>query len=387
MRQFGLIRELSQKHKFTIVCPASQQDGLYIKNLSPYVRRLEVVGFTPPPFPRIRSRLYWQFNSLRHTLFDSKPLRSQLPWSRCVRNAIDQVLLEERFDVIQVHQSHLGQLLPDTEAATVLDMHDILSDHEYRRISTHTKFTYRVQAWLEWKKMQSLERRIARRFDVCVTVSEHDKKSLFKLVPEVRAVVVPNGVDTNYFSPQTNAEQKKQVVFIGSMNYGPNSDGVLWFYNAVFPLIKQEIRDIQFWVVGSNPSPDIMKLDGDPNVKVTGFVEDVRPYIARASVIVVPIRLGSGTRLKILDAWSMEKAIVSTTVGAEGLAAVHRENILLADEPDQFAEGILGLLSDSELRYALGKTGRRLVKSRYAWSTIAPKMDAVYRSLRLHRSG
>jgi glycosyltransferase involved in cell wall biosynthesis len=165
------------------------------------------------------------------------------------------------------------------------------------------------------------------------------------------------------------------------MNYGPNSDGVLWFYNAVLPLIRRQTPDLQFWVVGSNPPPAIAELNEDPNVMVTGFVEDVRPYLADGAVIVVPLRLGSGTRLKILDAWAMEKAIVSTRLGAEGLQATHGEDILLADEPDRFAECVLSLLVDGEKRSRLGKAGRRLAESTYGWSAIAPKLDQVYESL------
>jgi len=379
-RQFNLIRELSCQHEFTVVCPSSPEDGPHSQSLAPYVQRVEVVELTLSP-PKDRSRLYWRLNALRRALLDPNPLRGRLPCSSRIRQVISRLLTEERFDVIQVHQAHLGRLLPHTETATVLDMHDILSDHERRLMLTKTKATHRVHAWLEWKKMQALERNIVRQFDVCVTVSEHDRASLLRLVPEARVIVVSNGVDIDYFHPQPAVQPGPNVTFIGSMSYGPNSDGVLWFYNAIFPVIRRRMSDVHFCVVGSNPPPKIVELNDDPNVTVTGFVEDVRPYLADSAVVVVPICLGSGTRLKILDAWAMEKAIVSTELGAEGLEAVHGENILLADEPDQFAKCVLSLLSDAQQRFRLGKAGRRLVESRYDWSVIAPKLGEVYETL------
>lgn len=380
-RQFNLIRKLSRRHDFTVVCPACPVDSSHLQDLIPYVRHIEMVKLTPPPYEDW-SRLYWRLNALRHALLDPVPLRAHFPGSSCIRRAVSRLLSEERFDIIQVHQAHLGRLLPHTETATVLDMHDILSDHERRLMLIKTKVTHRVQAWLEWKKMQALERNIVRQFDVCVTVSEHDKASLLKLVPEARVIVVPNGVDMDYFRPQPASQQGPNVTLVGSMSYGPNGDGVLWFYNAIFPLIRQRVPNIHFHVVGWNPPPEIVELNDDPNVTVTGFVEDVRPYLANSAVIVVPIRFGSGTRLKILDAWAMEKAIVSTRLGAEGLEAVHGENILLADEPEPFAECVLNLLSNARQRSCLGKAGRQLVESRYDWSVIALKLDAIYKTFR-----
>ena len=379
-RQFHLIRELSRRHEFTVVCHACPIDGPHLPSLAPYVRRVEVVelGLSPP---KDRSRLYWQLNALRRALLDPNPLRGRLPSSSRMRQVLSRLVTEERFDIIQVHQAHLGPLLPHTETATVLDMHDILSDHERRFMLTKTKVTHRVQAWLEWKKMQALERNIARQFDVCVTVSEHDRASLLRLAPEARVVVVPNGVDTDYFRPQPASREGLNVTFIGSMGYDPNSDGVLWFSRAIFPLIRRRVPDVHFWVVGSNPPSEIAALNDHPNVTVTGFVEDVRPYLANSAVIVVPIRFGSGTRLKILDAWAMGKAIVSTELGAEGLESVHGENILLADEPDQFAKCVLNLLSNARQRSRLGKAGRQLVESHYDWSVIAPKLGEVYEIL------
>ncbi|MCL4294783.1 MAG: glycosyltransferase [Anaerolineae bacterium] len=379
-RQFNLIRELSRQHEFTVICPVDQTDRLHLQSLAPYVRQVEGIELELSPQPE-RSHLYWRLNALRRALFDPNPLRGRLSCSSRMRQVISRLLTEESFDLIQVHQTHLARLLPPTKTPTILDMHDILSDHEFRLMLTQVKTTHRVHAWLEWKKMQALERNIIRRFNACVTVSEHDQKSLLQLVPEAHVTVVPNGVDTDYFCPSPALQQGPNVTFVGSMRYEPNSDGVLWFYNAILPGIKQQVPDVHFYVVGLDPPPEIIELNDDPDVTVTGFVEDVRPYLANSAVCVVPIRFGSGTRLKILDAWSMQKAIVSTRLGAEGLEAVHSENILLADEPDQFAQYVVNLLSNPQRRFSLGQSGRQLVESRCSWSALAPKLGEVYETL------
>jgi glycosyltransferase involved in cell wall biosynthesis len=168
------------------------------------------------------------------------------------------------------------------------------------------------------------------------------------------------------------------------MNYRPNSDGVLWFHRTILPLIRQQVPEVRLYVVGWDPPPQITALNADPHVTVTGFVEDVRPYLANSAVVLVPIRFGSGTRLKILDAWAMGKAVVSTHLGAAGLEAIHGENILQADEPEPFAQWVVGLLADAGQRARLGQAGRRLVEARYAWSIISKELEAAYEVAMAH---
>jgi glycosyltransferase involved in cell wall biosynthesis len=295
-----------------------------------------------------------------------------------MRNEVARLLNQQQFDLVQVHQAYLSPLVPETTVPMLLDMHDILSDHEYRIMKTKTKWSHRFAGWTEWKKMQALERRTVRRFRVCVTASERDKASLLRLVPDAEVVVVPNGVDTEYFQYPSGYGTGMKLCFVGSMNYGPNSDGIAWFYESIFPRVRQQMPGAKLIIVGYEPPPAIQALDRDPAVSVTGFVHDVRPYLAGSSVVVVPIRLGSGTRMKILDAWAMGKAVVSTSLGAEGLKAAHGENTLIADEPEEFASYVVSLLRDRNLRAALGRAGRGLVEEEYAWSVIGSQMETAY---------
>ncbi len=385
VRQFGLIRELSQQHEFCVACYAYPEQLRDLDTLKRYARRVEVIQL-PVPVMEDRSQLYWRLNAWRHALLDPYPLRGRYPSVSEMRDKINSLVSEEQFDVIQVVQAYLTKLLPHTEAAAILDMPDILSEYERLVMLAKTKITHRFTAWLEWKKMQALERRAVRQFDVCVTVSEDDRAKLLKLVPDARAAVITNGVDLDYFQPQPASSDGANLVFVGSMNYTPNADAVLYFYRDILPLIRQQRPDVHFYVVGWGPPPEIMTLNDDPNVTVTGFVEDVRPYIDESTIVVVPLRFGSGIRIKILETWAMAKPVVSTSLGAEGLAAQHGENIILADTPDQFAREVIVLLDDKEKCVRLGEAGRLLVENEYAWSKIAQKMGNAYKRARSIRN-
>jgi len=380
VRQFGLIRELSQRHEFSVVTYAHPVQLRDLDTLKQYVRRVEVIQL-PEPVVENRSELYWRLNAWRHTLLDPYPLRGRYPLASEMRDKIDTLASEERFDIVHVNQAYLAKLLPHTEAATMLDMADIASEYERLVMIAKTRIPQRFKAWLEWKKMQALERKAVRQFDMCVTISEDDRAKLLKLVPDARVAVVTNGVDLDYFQPQLASPEGANLVFVGSMNYPPNVDAVLYFYRDILPLVRQHRPDVHLYVVGWGPPPKIMTLNDDPHVTVTGFVEDVRPYVAGSVLVVVPLRFGSGVRNKILEAWAMAKPVVSTSLGAEGLAVRPGENILLADEPKQFARSVLNLLDDRQQRVRLTQAGRRLVESRYAWSVIAPKLGEIYETL------
>ena len=376
-RQFNLIRELANQHDVSIAAFAYPIDLSLVADLKPYVKDIEVVELPLPAFEQ-RSRAYYLFHSWMHTLFERQPRRGMFPRAADMRQKIRDLLNAHSFDIVQVHQAYMARYVPPLRTATLLDMHDILSDHERQLYQLRTKPTHRVQLWLEWQKMLCLERAVVRRFDVCTLVSDIDQARFNKLYPENRNWVVPNGVDTHFFYPQPDLEQPFSLIFMGSMNYPPNADAVRWFYSEIFPLIRSRLPNTQLQVVGWDPPEDILALNSDSQVNVTGFVDDVRSYLARSTVVVVPIRNGSGTRLKILDSWAMAKAIVSTSLGAEGLKAVHQHNLLLADSAEAFAEAVIGLMFHSDQRQRLGLAGRQLVEQEYSWKQITRQLEYAY---------
>jgi glycosyltransferase involved in cell wall biosynthesis len=244
---------------------------------------------------------------------------------------------------------------------------------------------------VQWRRLRRFEAEVCLRSEHILAVSEPDRAALARLaLPAAhRIAILPNGVDTNYWSPSavlgdgglTPGEEENALVFDGSMDFRPNVDAAVWFASEVWPLIRRGRPEARFYVVGRNPAPQVRGLARLPGVTVTGAVEDPRPWVARAGVYVVPMRMGGGVRLKLLQAMAMERAIVSTPMGAEGVEVMHGRELLLATSPQAFARSVLGLMPDPERRARLGRAARELVVSRYNWSALLPALDRIYPGL------
>ncbi len=239
---------------------------------------------------------------------------------------------------------------------------------------------WKLFTWREYRTIARQEKRCLRAADHVLTVSGTDRDFFSRIVSPDKITVIPTGVDVDYFCPQPAEVRPHSLVFTGSMDWMPNEDAVLYFIEEIFPLVRREAPDATLWVVGRRPSARLVEFAARrEGVQVTGAVDDIRPYVAQSEVYVVPLRVGSGTRIKIFEALGMGKAVVSTTLGAEGLPVQNGENILLADEAGEFARRILDLFSTPERRMALGTAARRLVEEKYSWSSVATILDDVLR--------
>jgi glycosyltransferase involved in cell wall biosynthesis len=223
--------------------------------------------------------------------------------------------------------------------------------------------------------MRRAEARVCRRATLTIAVSDTDRALLAATAPGARVCAIPTGVDPAYFAPNGNREVPDTLIFTGSMDWYPNEDAIVHFTEAILPRIRREVPDVTMAVVGRDPTPRLRAVAAGAGVRVTGTVDDVRPYVAKAAVYVVPLRVGGGTRLKIFEALAMGKALVSTRVGAEGLPLVSGEHVLLADDPADFARAVVSLLRDPPRRRALGLAARRLVEERYTWAQVAREFE------------
>ena len=224
---------------------------------------------------------------------------------------------------------------------------------------------------VEWRKLRAREAAACRRADMTIAVSQHDRDRLAALAPDADITWIPTGVDTDYFNPALNRERPHHIVFSGSMDWHPNEDGVRYFLGEILPLVRQRVPDASFAIVGRNPSALLKAAALESGATVTGTLDDIRPAIADASVCVVPLRAGSGTRLKIFEALSMGKAVVSTTLGAEGLDITPGLHYVAADGARPFADAVVSLLTDDDRRRQIAAAGRTLVEERYSWSQAA----------------
>ncbi len=233
----------------------------------------------------------------------------------------------------------------------------------------------------EYEKMRAAELDYLRRSTHVLTVSETDTALFSQNIDPIKITTIPTGVDINYFNISNGEELENYLVFTGSMDWMPNEDGILYFVDNILPLIRRQQPKAKLLVVGRKPGKKILMLaESGQNIEVTGRVEDIRPYIAKSCVYVVPLRVGSGTRLKIFEAMAMGKAIVSTTVGAEGLPVTSGADIVLADDPSEFANEVCKLLNSPVERKRIGVSARKLVEEKYSWVAVARHVDNVLKS-------
>lgn len=228
--------------------------------------------------------------------------------------------------------------------------------------------------------MEATERAWCGRVALNVAVSEDDAAALRRLAPGARVVVVPNGVDVGSFQPAPDPEGES-LVFVGGANWFPNRDALEYFCQDILPLLRRTRPRLKVTWVGAAREPDRRRFRAEHDVELTGYVGDIRPYVNAAACFIVPLRVGGGSRLKILDAWALGKAVVSTSVGCEGLAAEDEGNLLVADEPATFAAAVERVLADRSLRRALGRAARELAEREYAWEVVGARLVDAYGQL------
>jgi sugar transferase (PEP-CTERM/EpsH1 system associated) len=386
IRNYNLIAYLAKRHAVHLLSfgdPAQSRD-------TPLQGLCHSVQVIHPPQRAMRQRLTGLF-------FSRLPDMAQRLPSAQFRAALAATLEREDPDVVQVEGIELAQYLFQSAAGRVagrLRPLLVFDDHNAEYVLQQRAFETdirRPRRWIgaaysfvQWQRLQGYERRACMAADRVVAVSETDAAALRRIKPDLSPVVVPNGVDMAFYtapSPALDAQQAPgphDLAFTGKMDFRPNVDAVLWFVQEVLPLLRQSSPDSRFWVVGQNPHSRLAVLAGHPGVVVTGRVEDVRPYIASAGVYVVPLRIGGGTRLKVLEAMAMGKAIVSTRLGCEGFDLVPDQELAIADTPAEFASAVLALLGDPDRRERLGRAARRFAGSRYDWSVIVPRLEKVY---------
>ncbi len=302
--------------------------------------------------------------------------------------ALARLLNESRFDALVCDflppAVNLPQRLP---CPAILFTHNVEAEIWRRHAENATNPLSRLLLGQQWRRMLRFERDALSRFDLVLAVSDADRQTFARLYPGALkrpAHVVQTGVDTAFFAPMSAAgrERPAHLVFTGSMDWLPNEDGMVYFVRDILPRIRQAEPDTTLSIIGRAPTPAVRRLAEQPGIEVTGRVDDVRPHIAAGSVYVVPLRIGGGTRLKIFEAMAMGKAVVSTTVGAEGLPVTHGADVLIADEPARFAQAVVHMIRDVEARRRIEAAARRLVVERYDWSAVAADFEDALERIR-----
>ncbi len=384
IRTGKILEQLNKRYHITVISNVeSPKDDPYI----PEMQRL-CEKFVPVPWkeiPRYTLRWYWDVFKKSFSIYPVPMLNDYSP-------ELEQAVLDE------LHNGEYDLAICDFMQSTlnfrrvegipkILFQHNVEATISLRHMKRAKDPLFKIFWWLQFRKMFYHEKRESAKFDAVIAVSELDKQRFEEWYGLKNVHVIPTGVDTDFYAPDPNVKVKKQIVFVGAMDWLPNHDAMLYFLEDIFPLIKKEEPDVKFVIVGRNPAPKLKKLvDQYPDVEITGWVEDTRPYVQESAVFIVPIRIGGGTRMKIYEAMAMEKAIVSTRVGAEGLPLTDREHIYLEDEPEEFARAVLKLLRDEEERQKIGKQARQYVYENFRWEKVADVFADICESVVKQRS-
>ncbi len=382
LRNFHLLRALAQRHHVTLLSFAERDRAADTARLAELARVL-------PPIA-VPERTTGQ--RLRGLLTSRAPDMARRLHSAALAAALADALRDEVFDVVQIEGIELAWTMPlirETAPGTriVLDCHNAETELQRRALRADRRQPRRwpaaVYSAAQVGRLARFEREALRAADAIIAVSEEDRRQLMALAEPAKPIaVIPNvvAVDDYQWAGPVPDEARFDIVFTGKMDYRPNVDGVLWFAEAIWPLVRQARPATTWAIVGQRPHTRLAALGDAPGITLTGRVDQVQPYLAGAGVYVLPLRIGSGTRLKLIEAMAAGCAVVSTTIGAEGFALESGREAIVADTPEAFAAAVRALLDDPARRVALGEQAR-VFAAQYDWQRVGPLLDGVYDEL------
>lgn len=372
IRSYNLVRELARRHQVTFFGFHGKEDDAAHSELNSICER--VICF-PLELPSAKSAS----ESFRYLagLTSREPYSIRKYYRPHVATELGALVKKEGYDVIVSDFVFAASVIPwDSPCRKVLFTHNVEATIWKRHYQVASNPLWKLIAWREWRAMERAENAYLRKADSVIAVSNADREVFAQVISPERLRVIPTGVDISYFAPYPAAEEDNLLVFTGSMDWLPNEDGIFYFAKEILPLISQAIPTVQLMVVGRKPSRRLQTLAAENNqVRLTGWVDDVRPHVARASACIVPLRVGSGTRLKIFEAMSMAKAVISTTIGAEGLPVESGRHLLMADGPEDFAKAAILLLRSKAERRRLAAEARTLVETKFSWASVATEFE------------
>jgi len=374
IRSYNILRQLARHHSVTFFSFYSAHDHDIHADLNNVLDRVVCL---PLNLPAPKSLTEMKDYILR--LFSREPYNISKFCRPEVRRELLRVLQQQTHDLILCDFVIAAGVVPwDWPCPKVLFTHNVEAAIWRRHYEVARNPLWKALSWWEWRRMQAAERTYLQLADHVLAVSENDRNYFARFLNAEKLTVIPTGVDVEYFQPTATEDVPDSIVFTGSMDWLPNEDAMFYFIEEILPLIRRQIPGASLCVVGRKPSSRLQALcQNYKNLQFSGWVEDVRPFLARGAVCIVPLRVGGGTRLKIFEAMSMGKAVVSTSIGAEGLPVRDGEHLLLADDPASFAQMVVNLHREPERRRQIGIAARKLVKENCSWTQVAKGFSDV----------
>ncbi len=384
LRTYGLLHGLHQAgHELTLLSFSNTPDvntsGTPLATFCKHIETLPTPGRTKSQ--RLRNLFLSRQPDIAHRLYSS-----------AFANRLRELISSQNFDIIQFEGIEVACYLPlikqmGVASKLVYDAFNAEAAMQYAiyKIDRQTPHRWLVAGYslIQSRRIEQFERSLCTQADLVIAVSPEDAAILQQFAPTKRVPVVANGIFVNdYEKPQSELDMGEHaLVFTGKMDYRPNVDAALWFADHILPTVKQSITDTKFYIVGQQPHGSLEHLRDHAAIVVTGWVESVLPYLKNAQLYVAPLRMGSGTRLKILEAMASGSAVVATTVAASGMKRTLDMGIIIADEPEQMAQVIIQLLGDSAQRSYIGEAARDYVRQHYDWSVIIPDLLKAYEAI------
>jgi len=370
---YNRLKYFSRNHTVSLAAFFKEEEKKFIPSVEPFCHDLRLV---PLPPKRSSLKVSWDFftSSVPHYF-----LRTH--GSPKMAETIADMVRKDRYDFVIAEYSVMGQFLHKNPLLP--PVRRIMSVHECYYLARHKAYRHnrigfeKLKEAVNLKGLKKYEFDMYRNADKVLVLTPQGKKELLEICPELDIAVVPHGVDVENFSFSGLEEKEKAIVFVGNYMHYPNADAVLYFHGEIWPLLKSRLPEVKFYVVGQGPPPEVQNLSKDKTITVTGRVDDVRPFLKKGRVFICPVRLGGGFRGKILEAMAIGRPVVSTSLGAEGIPAHQRENIILADNPEDFAQGVEDLMTDDKLFERIRTNARKLVEEKYSWEKGVKVMEGV----------
>jgi glycosyltransferase involved in cell wall biosynthesis len=377
-RVYQLAHGLAKRHEVTLLTYALPSDEPNVHRLR---EEFDVDVVPRRHIPRRTKRI-----DQAASLVSPRPYSARLVRSAAMQKAIDDLCASRRFDILQLESSVLCGFRIPASVRLVLDEHNI--EHEvFRRMREGERSPARRLFYqLEQGRFRRFEERWWCRVHGCAVTSDREVEIVRRQAPSTLTAVVPNGVDLEFFTPKPGHVAPCTLLFNGLLQYRPNLDAAHHLVDTIWPLVAKRCPQARLEIVGRGDPADLRRLER-PNVVVTGEVSDMRPYLERAAVVVVPIRMGGGTRLKVVEGLAMGKAMVSTTLGCEGIAVRDGEHLRVADTPQAFAAAVVELFEDPASASELGLAGRALAEEKYSWDLAVDRLESLYRGVFAREAG
>ena len=370
---YNRLKYFSRNHLVSLAAFFKEEDKEYTPTVKPFCHDLQLVSL-PPRRSTLKTVRDFFFSPVPHYFL-------RVHGSQQMAATIADMVRKDRYDFVIAEYSVMGQFIHHNPLLP--PVRRVMSVHECYYLARRKAFRHnafgpaKLQEAINLKGLKKYEFEMYRNADKVLTLTPQGKDELLEICPELDITVVPHGVDVENFSFSEFTEKEKSIVFVGNYLHYPNVDAVLYFYQEIWPRLRSLLPDVRFIIVGQAPPPEIQNLSEDKAITVTGRVDDVRSFLRKGRVFICPVRLGGGFRGKILEAMAIGRPVVSTSLGAQGVPVHQRENIIVADTPDEFAQGILDVMNDDPLFERIRTKARKMVEEKYAWERGVQIMEGV----------